>query len=73
MRPLKAEYQILPLRVVAEESAATRRDRAASAQDLKIRGTRLVFDCQMLQAEFNGRVAVEKSEVALPRLILPPK
>ena len=52
---LNAENQILPLRVVTEKGAAAGRNSASSTEDLKIRRTRLVFDCQVLQAELDQR------------------
>ena len=47
--------QILPLRVVAKKGAAAGRNSASSTEDLKIRGTRLLFDRQVLQAELDQR------------------
>ena len=52
---LDAEYQILPLRVVAEEGAAPGRNGAPSAEDLKIRRMRLVFNRRVLQARRDER------------------
>ena len=71
---LNAKDEVLPLRVVAEESAAAGRNSASSTEDLKIRGMRLVSTVVCCKLNWtSGRVALEKSDVALPRLTSPPK
>jgi hypothetical protein len=52
---LDTKDEVLPLRVVTEKGATAGRNSASSTEDLKIRRARLVFDCQVLQAELNQR------------------
>ena len=52
---LDTKDEVLSLRVVTEKGATAGRNSASSTEDLKIRRARLVFDCQVLQAELNQR------------------